>query len=42
MCIDAIGSKEIAKGLVNYNSDESKKICGISSNEIESVLGFDK
>ena len=32
--------KEIAKGLVNYSSDDSKKICGISSDEIESVLGF--
>ncbi|MBT3826371.1 MAG: glutamate 5-kinase [Nitrosomonadales bacterium] len=39
VCIDHMGM-EIAKGLVNYSSDESKKICGISSNEIESVLGF--
>ena len=39
ICIDIKG-KEIAKGLVNYNSEESKKICGISSGEIESVLGF--
>jgi len=39
ICIDHMG-KEIAKGLVNYSSDESKKICGISSNEIKSVLGF--
>ena len=28
ICIDHMG-KEIAKGLVNYSSDESKKICGI-------------
>lgn len=39
ICIDHMG-KDIAKGLVNYSSDESKKICGISSNGIKSVLGF--
>jgi len=38
-CIDTKGM-EIAKGLVNYSSVETKKICGISSDEIESILGF--
>ena len=31
---------EIAKGLVNYNSVEFKKDLGVSSDEIESILGF--
>ena len=38
-CLNSKGV-EIAKGLVNYNSFESKKICGVPSDEIESVLGF--
>ena len=38
-CVDSKGI-EIAKGLVNYNSVDSKKICGVSSDEIESILGF--
>jgi len=39
VCLDASGD-EIARGLVNYNSDESKRIAGHSSSEIESVLGY--
>ena len=38
-CVNAKGV-EIAKGLVNYNSVDSKRICGVSSDEIESILGF--
>ena len=38
-CVDSKGI-EIAKGLVNYNSVDSKKICGVSSDEIKSILGF--
>ena len=39
ICIDQ-DNNEIARGLVNYNSDEAKKIIGIPSNRIESVLGY--
>lgn len=39
MCVDASGV-EIARGLVNYNSDESRRIVGHSSGEIEGVLGY--
>ena len=38
-CISTKG-KEIARGLVNYNSTEVTKIKGKMSNEIESVLGY--
>jgi glutamate 5-kinase len=38
-CCDQQG-KEIARGLVNYNAEESRKIRGRSSKEIESVLGY--
>jgi len=38
-CIDHRG-KKIAHGLVNYNVIEAAKICGKSSSEIESVLGY--
>jgi len=38
-CINHEG-KEIAHGLVNYNAIEAAKICGKSSNEIESILGY--
>ena len=31
---------EILKGLVNYNSEEVKKIIGVSSDKIESILGY--
>lgn len=38
-CISATG-KEIARGLVNYNTSEVLKIKGRPSKEIESVLGY--
>lgn len=38
-CIDDTG-KEIARGLINYNRQESAAIIGIGSKEIESVLGY--
>ena len=38
-CITSEG-KEIARGLVNYNSTDVSKIKGKMSNEIESVLGY--
>lgn len=38
-CID-LGGKEIARGLVNYNADESRKIMGQSSDRIEDILGY--
>jgi len=31
---------EILKGIVNYNSEEVKKIIGLSSDKIEAVLGY--
>ena len=38
-CIDAAGV-EIARGLVNYNSDETKLIQGKSTEEIIGILGY--
>ena len=38
-CIDLEG-REIARGLVNYSSDEARKIKGRSSTEIEKILGY--
>ena len=38
-CINS-KNKEIAKGLVNYSSQELEKIKGHSSNEIELLLGY--
>ena len=38
-CIDESGL-EIARGLVNYNKDESAKIVGQGSDKIESILGY--
>ena len=38
-CCDSTG-KEIARGLVNYNAEESRKIRGRSSKEIEAILGY--
>ena len=32
--------KEIARGLVNYNSDDAAKIKGKASSDIESILGY--
>ncbi|MCW9047647.1 MAG: glutamate 5-kinase [Gammaproteobacteria bacterium] len=38
-CINHEG-KKIAHGLVNYNAIEAAKICGKSSSEIETILGY--
>ena len=38
-CIDQNGN-EIARGLVNYNSQETRLLLGKSSNEIEEILGY--
>ena len=38
-CLDEDG-KEIARGLVNYNSDEANKVKGQASEKIESILGY--
>jgi glutamate 5-kinase len=38
-CVDEQG-QEIARGLVNYSSEESSKIMGRPSSELESVLGY--
>ena len=38
-CVDPDGS-EIARGLVNYSSDEIGKIQGMASNRIEELLGY--
>ncbi|MYD75915.1 MAG: glutamate 5-kinase [Gammaproteobacteria bacterium] len=38
-CVDSQGL-EIARGLVNYNSDETRKIIGQPSRSIEQILGY--
>ncbi|MGH8750451.1 MAG: glutamate 5-kinase [Burkholderiales bacterium] len=38
-CLDPQG-QEIARGLVNYNSSETRRILRLASSEIESVLGY--
>jgi glutamate 5-kinase len=38
-CVDAKGEK-IARGLVNYNVDETRKISGKPSESIEALLGY--
>lgn len=38
-CLNAQGT-EIARGLINYNADETRKIMGQSSSKIESILGY--
>lgn len=38
-CIDLQGN-EIARGLVNYSADEARRIIGLASDRIESVLGY--
>lgn len=38
-CVDANGV-EIARGLINYSSDESRKIQGLSSEAIGTALGY--
>ncbi len=38
-CRDGEG-REIARGLVNYNADETRRIMGSASSAIESILGY--
>jgi len=38
-CVSPEGT-EIARGLVNYNAQESRRIAGRASSEIESILGY--
>jgi glutamate 5-kinase len=38
-CVDSRGI-EIARGLVNYGADDTQRIMGRSSSEIESRLGW--
>jgi glutamate 5-kinase len=38
-CVDEHGT-EIARGLVNYNADEARRIQGWPSDQIESILGY--
>jgi len=38
-CLDP-GRQEVARGLINYSSDETRQIAGHSSQEIESLLGY--
>jgi glutamate 5-kinase len=37
--LNAIG-REVARGIVNYQSDELARICGHQSSEIETLLGY--
>jgi glutamate 5-kinase len=39
VCLDMTGC-EVARGLVNYNAQETRRIIGKSSREIETVLGY--
>lgn len=39
LIIDSSG-REIARGMVNYSSDEIEKIKGLKSSEIENILGY--
>jgi glutamate 5-kinase len=36
----APGGVEIARGLVNYNADETRRIIGKASRQIEEILGY--
>lgn len=38
-CVDVAG-REVARGLVNYNADEARRIAGRASAEIEALLGY--
>ncbi|MGH8864265.1 MAG: PUA domain-containing protein, partial [Burkholderiales bacterium] len=38
-CMDPQG-REIARGLVNYNTQETRRILRLSTQEIESALGY--
>ncbi len=39
ICFDQAGN-EVARGLVNYNADEVRRIMGIASDQVENVLGY--
>ncbi|WP_457667235.1 glutamate 5-kinase [Thiolapillus sp.] len=39
LCLDSQGH-EVARGLVNYSSDEARKIAGRPSREFEQILGY--
>lgn len=39
VCVDESG-QQIARGLVNYNSDEAQKIAGHSTEKIQTILGY--
>jgi len=39
LCVDLEG-KEVGRGLINYDADQTRKIIGCSSDKIESILGF--
>lgn len=38
-CCDESGS-EIARGLINYSAEETRRIMGSASKEIDSILGY--
>jgi glutamate 5-kinase len=38
-CVDPTG-REVARGLVNYSSEETARLAGVPSEQIESVLGY--
>jgi glutamate 5-kinase len=39
-CADGQGN-QIARGLINYNTEEATAICGCSSSEIKRILGYE-
>ncbi|MFP6782109.1 MAG: PUA domain-containing protein, partial [Gammaproteobacteria bacterium] len=40
-CVDRAGN-EIARGLVNYGAEESRKISGQVTKQIETILGYSR
>jgi glutamate 5-kinase len=38
-CLNPAG-QEVARGLVNYNAEETRKILGLPSDKIEDILGY--
>ena len=39
LCVDLAG-KEVGRGLINYDADQTRRIIGRPSDQIESILGF--
>jgi glutamate 5-kinase len=39
-CRDPDG-REVARGLVNYSAEDTRRIMGSASSEIESILGYE-